>query len=169
MKKLDRHALELIKDFESFVPYPYDDLVPAKGGKYPEYKGGPVKGTITQGYGHTNAAGPPKIKFGSRWTKEYAEQILEQDLQKVIDSCDRLIKTGLNAHQYGAIVSFQYNTGSLGKSSVLRLVNAEKFDDVPEALMKYVMSKGKKLKGLERRRKAECELWQSRPCETTKT
>ncbi len=164
MKRLDRHALQLIKDFESFVRYPYDDLVPIKDGKYPEYKGGRVRGTITQGYGHTNAAGPPKIMLGSHWTEEYAEQVLEQDLKKVMKSCNGLIKADLNAHQYGAIVSFQYNTGKLGKSSVLRSINAKRFDDVPKGLMKYVMSKGKRLRGLVRRRKAECELWQSPPC-----
>ena len=43
-------GLSLIKSFESYVPYVYDDLVAGKGGKYPEWTGWKPKGTLTIGF-----------------------------------------------------------------------------------------------------------------------
>lgn len=48
----------------------YDDLRPAVKGKYKEWAGERVRGTLTIGYGHTNAAKHPlKIKKGLRITE----------------------------------------------------------------------------------------------------
>jgi hypothetical protein len=47
----------LTKPWEEFVGYPYDDKVPKRlhpgetRRRYPEWTGGPVRGTITIGFG----------------------------------------------------------------------------------------------------------------------
>ena len=57
-------GLVFVKGFETCVCYVYDDLRPPKKGKYAEWDGGPVIGTLTVGYGHTDAAKHPlKISF----------------------------------------------------------------------------------------------------------
>ena len=63
--KIGPGGLDLIKSFEELILYVYDDLVPKKkiNGKLqnPEWDGSKPKGTLTIGYGHTNAAADPTM------------------------------------------------------------------------------------------------------------
>jgi hypothetical protein len=63
----------LLEPWEEFVPHVYDDRRPKRcvNGElqYPEYDGGEVLGTLTIGFGHTDAAGAPKIVQGMRITR----------------------------------------------------------------------------------------------------
>ena len=90
-RKLGKKGLDLIKSFESFVPYVYDDLLPPVRGKYREWNGGAVKGTLTIGYGHTDAAKHPlKIEHGLKISQAKALEVLDVDL----DECARRRSTG---------------------------------------------------------------------------
>ena len=153
-------GLKLIESFEGFVPFVYDDLRPA-GGKYGyrEWDGGSVKGTLTIGYGHTNAAGLPKIVKGMQVTQEEGSAILASDLHSVEVDVNRLVKVPLTQNQFDALVSFHFNTGALGKSTLLKKLNAGDYAAVPSELLKWVKSKGQTLNGLIRRRKAEGQLF----------
>jgi GH24 family phage-related lysozyme (muramidase) len=167
MAHIDPDALKLIKDFEKFVPYVYDDARAPVRGVYREWAGEAVLGTLTIGYGHTNAAGPPYIMQGMRITEQQASQILEADLGKVIHEVDRLVRVPLNDHQKGALYSFHFNCGKLGRSTALKHVNAGRLDKVPGALMLYnkttINGQLVESRGLVRRRRAECALWRSLP------
>jgi lysozyme len=163
-KELGKPGLDLIKDFESLVLYVYDDLVPMRkiNGKrqYPEWDGSKPKGTLTIGYGHTNAAAfPLKISQGLRITKQKAVEVLSGDLAPCVADVNKLVKVDLTQNQFDALVSFQFNSNRLRTSTLLKKLNKGQVDAVPAELMKFVMSKGKKLRGLVRRRKAEVELW----------
>src|ERR1700747_85813 len=91
-----------IKRWEEFVPFPYDDKVAKQriDGKlqYVEWTGGPVKGTITLGYGHTNAAGAPKIGFGMKVTEAEACEILRNDLAPVELAVNRAVNVEITQH-----------------------------------------------------------------------
>jgi hypothetical protein len=71
------------------------------------------------------------------------------------------ITSPLNDNQFSALVSFAYNVGlgSFRSSSVLRSVNACRFDRVPADLALWVKAGGKVLPGLIRRRAAEAALF----------
>ncbi len=153
--KISPDGLDFIKRFEKFVPFIYDDFNPRK-----EWDGGPVKGTLTIGYGHTKAAKDPiGMVKGLRITEPQASAILLDDLGPAEDSVNSLVKVVLRQHQFDALVSFKFNTGRLAGTGLLTKVNAKDFAAVPAEFMKWVRSKGQVLQGLKNRRQGEIDLW----------
>ena len=118
-----------------------------------------VAGILTIGYGHTSAAGAPVVKDGMTITEAEAEEILRRDLQKFEERVERFVKVPLTDNQHAVIVSFDFNTGKLDKSTLLKKLNKGDYDAVPTELMKWVHAGGKKVKGLVNRRAAEAGLW----------
>ena len=115
----------------------------------------------TIGYGHTSAAGSPEVNPGMEITKDEAEEILKRDMVQYEAGVERLVKVKLTQGQFDALVDFAYNAGvgALAKSTLLKRVNEERFDDVPAEFMKWTKGGGKELPGLVRRRRAEVKLW----------
>lgn len=152
--KTNRPGLDLIKEFEGCILYAYDDATEkmVKAGET-------ARGTLTIGYGHTNAAGLPKVVPGQRITKVQAEEILKTDLGKVEKQVSDLVKVKINQNQFDALVSFHYNTGALGRSSALRLLNSGDYAGCADALTLYNRGNGQVLQGLVRRREAEKKLF----------
>jgi len=143
MRKTNQAGVDLIKQWEGVKLYSYQD----------------VAGIWTIGYGHTSAAGIPNVKPGMRINGTEAEEILKKDLSKFEARVEKLVKVVLNDNQFAALVSFDFNTGALHKSTLLKKLNAGDYDAVPGELMKWVSAGGKKVKGLVNRRAAESGLW----------
>ena len=141
--RLGRKGKRLIKSFEKCVLTAYLD-----GG-----------GVWTIGWGHTSAAGLPVVKKGMRITQEEADEIFERDCAKFEKRVNSLVEVDLTQDEFDALVSFDFNTGALGKSTLLKKLNAGDSNAVPRELMKYVMDNGVKVRGLVRRRQAEADLW----------
>ena len=114
-------------------------------------------GVWTIGIGATN----PPVNATDEITKEEAFKRLDRDLVQYEDGVRKLVKVGLTQGQFDALVDFAYNAGvgALAKSTLLKKVNAEKFDEVPAEFMKWTKGGGKELPGLVRRRRAEVKLW----------
>ncbi len=126
------------------------------------YHGGAdVAGLYTIGYGHTSAAGLPKVVAGMVITKDQADQILASDLGSVETSIERLVKVPLNDNQFDMLGSFTFNCGegALAGSTLLRKLNAGNYDAVPTELMKWVNSNGQRQPGLVARRAREGAYW----------
>ena len=115
----------------------------------------------TIGYGHTSAAGNPMVTPELVITKDEAEEVLAQDMEQYEEGVRKYVKVDLTQGQFDALVDFAYNAGvgALQKSTLLKKVNAEKFDEVPAEFMKWTKGGGKELPGLVRRRRAEVKLW----------
>ena len=115
----------------------------------------------TIGYGHTSAAGAPIVNPDLVITKDEAEEVLERDMEQYEEGVRKYVKVDLTQGQFDALVDFAYNAGvgALQKSTLLKKVNAEKFDEVPAEFMKWTKGGGKELPGLVRRRRAEVKLW----------
>lgn len=145
--KMGPEGLALLKSFEGWRAKAYRDSV----------------GVLTIGYGHTSMAGPPTVKRGMTITKAEGEKILKRDLKKYEQAVSDAVKVDLSQEQFDALVSFTYNVGpgNWRKSSVLRMVNAGRFDAVPARLMLWNKAGGRVLRGLTRRRAAEGELFAS--------
>lgn len=94
-------------------------------------------------------------------TREMAIKILRDDLSEFRETVNKHVRVELNQHQFDALVMFSFNVGSpaFKKSTLLKRVNANRFDDVPNQLMRWVHAGGKRVRGLVNRRKAEIELW----------
>jgi lysozyme len=156
---------KLTKPWEEFVAFPYDDKVPPRivSGRreYVEWDGGPLRGTLTIGYGHTDAAGEPKIKAGMRLTESEACAVLDRD----IAPCERMVSAALKVevtqHQFDALVDLTFNCPSALKH-VASLVNAGNWPGAERVLLQYVNSKGERMVGLVHRRNAEI-AWANTP------
>jgi lysozyme len=117
-------------------------------------------GILTIGFGHTSAAGEPRVTRELTITAEEADQILAADLAKVEAQVSRIITKPLNQAQFDALVSFTFNLGptNLNNSTLARRVNRGDYD-VASEFMKWDKAGGKRLPGLTRRRKAEALMW----------
>ena len=123
-------------------------------------------GVCTIGYGHTSDAGKPAVLDGMVITQQQAEDMLRRDLVKYETEVYDMVHQPLTQHQFDVLVDFNYNAGAgnLRNSTLLKKVNAAKFDEVPAELMKWtkgkVPGKGSQvLQGLVRRRHAEAAWW----------
>jgi lysozyme len=118
-------------------------------------------GILTIGYGHTSAAGAPEVTDGMTITQKQADDILRQDLVKYETAVQGLVTQNLTQHQFDVLVDFCYNAGvgALQKSTLLKKVNAARFDAVPAELAKWTKGKGKVLPGLVKRCQARSLWW----------
>lgn len=142
-RKTNQQGIDKIKQWEGCCLTAYKD----------------VGGLLTIGYGHTSAAGAPKVTEGMTITEAEAEAILRRDLAKFEKRVEELVTVPLTDNQFAALVSFDYNTGALHKSTLLKKLNAGDYSAVPTELMRWVYAGGKKVAGLANRRSAEAGLW----------
>jgi len=152
--KTSQVGLNLIEEFEGLILQAYDDA-----NDRVVSSGDTVRGTLTIGYGHTTSAGPPKVYPGQTITEKEANELLANDLALVEKDVNSLVKVPLNQNQFDALVSFHYNTGGLGKSTLLRKLNQKDYTGAAEEFGNWIRGNGQVLQGLVRRRKAERELF----------
>jgi lysozyme len=130
-----------------------------EGCKLTAYKD--IAGVWTIGYGSTGK----HVKPGMKISPEEAEDLLRRDLDRFEKRVETLVKVPLSDNQFAALVSFDFNTGALHKSTLLKKLNAGDYKAVPSELMKWVKAKvnGKltTVKGLQNRRASEAEMWKS--------
>jgi GH24 family phage-related lysozyme (muramidase) len=115
----------------------------------------------TIGYGHTSNAGQPTVKSGMRITRQEADEILRRDIRRFEDRVNRLVKVPITQGQFDALVSFDFNTGALHSSTLLKRLNAGRHQEIPAQLMRWTKGGGRELKGLVNRRRDEAALWRS--------
>lgn len=152
--KTSSNGRKFIEGFEGLILQAYDDhndRVVEPGQTY--------TGTLTIGYGHTTAAGLPAVFVGQKITQAEADQILGNDLTQVENQVNGLVKVPLTQNQFDALVSFQFNTGALGHSSALPLLNAKNYTEAADHLTLYNMDGRHVRQGLVRRRAAEKALF----------
>ena len=150
----------LTEPWEDCVLYVYDDKVPRRRDPrtgrlaYPEWDGGAVRGTLTIGTGHTDAAGAPKIVQGLRITRDEADAILSRDLEPCERHVNVLLKVPVTQHQFDALCDTYFNCPTAAVAAI-RLINAGNIQAVPGKLLQYTYSKGEHMDGLTHRRAAE--------------
>lgn len=143
---ISQKGVDLIKGFEGCYLTGYKDIA----------------GVPTVGYGTTG----PDIVVGMKITQEQAEQMLRDDLRGFEQAVTNLVKVGLNQNEFDALVSFTYNVGAnaLRNSTLLKLLNdgADR-STVANEFLRWNKVNGNSIEGLTRRRKAERELFLSKP------
>jgi len=144
MRHITDDGLGLIKQFEGFSPTIY--LCPA--------------GYPTIGFGHVVLLGE-QSRFDGGIIRAEATELLREDVGIAERALLRLISTPLTDGQFDALVSFTFNlgAGALQRSTLRLKVNRGEHGDFPVELMKWVLSAGRKLPGLMRRRQAEGALY----------
>lgn len=146
--KISSRGISLLKAHEGLRLFAYQDSV----------------GVWTIGYGHTKDVFP-----GQHISPSVAEEFLKQDLAWAEDCVNSSVKTPLSQNQFDALVSFVFNVGAGAflDSTLLRLLNQNKFPEAAEEFLRWNKGtvNGEKivLPGLTNRRKAEQKLFLSDP------
>lgn len=146
--KVNAAAISLLKEFEGFKAEAYLDPV----------------GIWTIGYGITAEAGVGIVpKAGMKITEAEATEYLWRAVDKFAGHVEAALTRDANENEFGAMVSLAYNIGpgAFKKSTVLRKFNAGDKAGAADAFLLWNKAKGKVLRGLTRRRKAERALFLS--------
>ena len=111
----------------------------------------------TIGWGHTRG-----VAMGDTCTQEQADAWFLEDIAWVQDCLDAHIHVPITQHETDALASLCYNIGceQFRKSTLVRLINEERFDEVPAQFLRWDKQNGKPLAGLTRRREAEKKLFE---------
>ena len=135
-------GLELLKRSEGFRSRTYLD----------------VAGFPTIGYGH-RLLHPESFSNGI--DEAQAERILLSDVREAEQAILRLVKVPLNQGQFDALVDFCFNLGEgkLAESTLLKDLNAGRYDAAQEQLLRWDHAGLQENAGLRARREAEAELW----------
>jgi len=137
-------GLDLIKHFESCFLTAYADPV----------------GIWTIGWGHTGLRhNDGSVRKGRVITQAEADALLRLDMDFFEADVQRLITAPLADHEFAALVSFHFNTGGLGDSTLRRLLNSGDRSAAAEQFLRWDKAGGRTLKGLTRRRKSERRMF----------
>lgn len=159
-RRVSAKGVELIHRYESLRLDAYPD--PGSRNGLP----------VTIGWGSTSDLNGKPIQLGARWTKEQADAKFAQDLARFEAGVSQLIGDAPTSQaQFDALVSFAYNVGldidddtkaeGLGDSTLLKHHVAGDYAGAAAEFGKWVFNDGKRLRGLERRRADEADMYRS--------
>ena len=144
--KISDAGIQLIKRFEGVCNRPYRDCV----------------GLWTVGVGHLIGDGKLLPKSWDRtFTKEEINALLVRDLSRFERGVGMYIKVPLRQHEYDALCSFAFNLGlgTLQRSTLRQKINRNDKESAAKEILKYCRAGGKIVKGLQRRREAEYQMF----------
>ena len=141
--KISQEGIALIKKFE--------------GCELEAYKC--AAGVLTIGYGHTKG-----VTDGMQITKAEADEMLVEELATYEGYVSDAVNNQLDQCMFDALVSWTYNLGptNLRSSTMLKVLNAGEYDEVPAQMKRWNKASGKVLEGLIRRREAESLLFEGK-------
>lgn len=141
--KTNENGKNLIKSFESCRLNAYKDAT----------------GTLTIGWGHTGSVDDTPIYLGMSISQQKADELFDMDLERFENHVNGYHdKYNFTSNEFSALVSFAYNVGSITQ---LTAKGTRTKTQIANAMLKYVYSKGVKLKGLVNRRTKERNLFLS--------
>lgn len=113
-------GVELIKGFEGVRLKAYRDTA----------------GVWTIGWGSTRWANGTPVKKGDKLVNtDCANDLFEQTMKGYVNDVRSLVKVPLTQNQFDALVSFQYNTGGLAGSTLLKLLNSGDYQGAADQLL----------------------------------
>tara|TARA_Y100001938_G_scaffold148370_1_gene231874 strand:+ start:598 stop:1071 length:474 start_codon:yes stop_codon:yes gene_type:complete len=143
---ISEEGLSLIKKFEG---------CPTSGGlAIPYYC---PAGVLTIGYGHTRT-----VKEHDKWTLDHASYILKEEIEEEYEPyIHKLVSVPLEQNQFDALVAWVFNLGptNLQESTLLKVLNEGKYNEVPNQIRRWNKANGQVLDGLIRRREAEALMF----------
>jgi len=142
--KMSPAGLSLTKQFEGCKLTAYQDQV----------------GVWTIGYGHTGT----DVKEGLTIIDDQADALLRADVahaERNVNS--QVMGVGrLSQNQFDALVDFEFNTGGLSGSTLLKKLNAGDDEGAAKEFLRWDHAGGKVVKGLTKRRQAEADLFNTK-------
>lgn len=142
--RISNEGLAFLRQWEGFRPTPYQCAA----------------GQWTVGYGHV-------LRDGENYdtvSLSEAEALLRKDVAEVEAALSEALKgIELSQWQWDALVSFTFNIGigNFKKSTLLKKLKQGDFKAAADEFLRWTKAKGKTVRGLVRRRKAERKLFLS--------
>lgn len=139
---ISQQGIDFIKRHEGFSSLPY--LC--------------VAGKETIGYGHVIKNDE---QFPCGLTEKQAEDILYDDLAEAEQCIFDNVIVDLLPNQFDALVSLIFNIGTKAfeKSTLLRMLNSEQFEEAGKQFLRWIYANGKVVYGLQKRREKEKRLF----------
>jgi lysozyme len=153
--QMSQHGLELLQQWEGFKLNVYKDSA----------------GLATIGVGHLITKpelasgeiviGGVSVPYAGGLTDQQVLDLLSQDVEPAEQAVNNGVKVPLNQNQFDALVSFTFNVGvgAFQSSTLLKVLNQQQYDQVPEQLLRWTRAGGKVVQGLVNRRQNEINLW----------
>ena len=116
----------------------------------------PLKGDVpTIGFGTTKG-----VKLGDRTTPQDALKRALTDISQFEGALKQCVKVPLTQGEYDAYISLSYNIGSFAfcNSTLVKRLNAGRYEDACAEILQWDRFKGQKLAGLTKRRTEEYHL-----------
>ena len=112
---------------------------------------------LTIGYGHT-----ADVTDGMSISQDMAEAMLDKDIEEFEQYVNDSVTVDLSQNQFDALVAWTFNlgVGNLKASTMLKVLNEGKYEQVPSEMRRWNKAGGKTLDGLIRRREAESLMFQ---------
>lgn len=142
---VSKKGIEIIKREENFVEKPYIDAT----------------NNLTIGYG-TLVKNHEELKKMKKITEPIAEKYLMEHVNEIcIPTIHRNLKIPITQNQLDALCSLIYNIGqgNFVKSDLLKSLNSSNFEKAKKDWMKWSYGGNKILRGLEKRRRLEIEMF----------
>jgi lysozyme len=117
---ISQAGLEFIASHEGYSSAIYED----------------VAGLKTIGYGHLIKSGE---NYSKGITKAQALVLLQEDAQHAVNAVNKYTTISLAQNQFDALTSFTFNVGAgaFRNSTLLRMVNSENLDSIPDAFIMW--------------------------------
>jgi lysozyme len=161
--RLNGFGLELLTEYEKGPQDGSVPLTPGGAAMEPYICPGDM---LTIGYGCTKFFGGMEVLPTDRLSDEVsARALLADQLIEYEAAVKRLVTVALNSNQFSALTCFAFNCGisALAGSTLLKHVNANRFDDAADQFGAWLYSTSgqhkQALRGLLRRRYSESCLW----------
>jgi len=144
--KISQEGIKLIKNFEGCGLEAYQDSV----------------GVWTIGYGTIKG-----VKEGDQINQDEAEHLLQEEMPEYEGYINKMINVPLDQNQFDALCSWVFNLGpaNLQSSTLLKVLNEGKYDEVPDQILRWNKAGGEVLAGLVKRRQAEADLFEGKTWE----
>ncbi|MEO7212654.1 lysozyme [Mucilaginibacter sp.] len=124
-----------------------------------------IAGVPTIGWGNTRYENGIRVKMGDTITQARADSLLLFKLKEFEAEVRSLVRVAITDNQGAALLSFDYNTGSLAGSTLLKKLNAGDYNGAADEFLKWnkVTKNGEKKIAdvLVKRRAAEQKLFKT--------
>jgi len=149
LRKVFAKGIDLTKLSEGFVSQLYNDAA----------------GYCTIAYGHliklAGCDGSEPSEFREGVSEPRGAELLRGDMSHAEWAVMSMVDVDLTDGQYAALCDFVFNVGrgNFGRSTLLKVINAGEFHQVPAQLRRWVRAGGRELEGLKTRREREIKLF----------
>ena len=150
--EISQEGITLIKHYEGC---PKDN-----DGNAVSYRCAANKATI--GYGSLKLIDGSPVKDNISITMQEAEDLLTHELKEYQGYINDMVNVPLKQNEFDALVSWVFNLGpsNLKSSTLLKVLNAGDYENVPEQIKRWNKVNGVINEGLVKRRKSEALLFE---------